>query len=38
MIVVQGEADLLQVVLALRPPCGLAGLLHGGQEEESGPR
>ena len=33
VIVVQREPDLLQVVDALRPPGGLAGRLHGGQEQ-----
>ena len=29
----QGEADLLEVVDALRPAGGLAGRLHGGQQQ-----
>jgi hypothetical protein len=33
VIVVQGQADLLQVVGALGPPSGLAGGLDGGQEQ-----
>ena len=32
-VVVQGQADLLQVVRALGPPGGLAGRLDGGQEQ-----
>ena len=33
VVVVQGEADLLQVVDALRPPGRLARRLDGGQEQ-----
>ena len=33
VVVVQGQADLLEVVDALGPPGGLAGRLHGGQEQ-----
>ena len=33
MVVVQGQADLLQVVDALRPPGRLAGGLDGGQQQ-----
>ena len=33
VVVVQGEADLLQVVDALRPAGGLARRLDGGQEQ-----
>ena len=33
VVVVDGQADLLQVVDALRAPGGLAGRLHGGQEQ-----
>jgi hypothetical protein len=30
---VQRKADLVEVVLALVPPCGFASGLHGGQQE-----
>ena len=33
MVVVDGQADLLEVVDALRPPGRLAGRLHGGQQQ-----
>src|SRR5262249_47923851 len=33
VIVVQGQSDLLQIVLALRPSCCLAGLLNGRQQQ-----
>ena len=33
LVVVQGQADLLEVVGALDPPRGLAGRLDGGQEQ-----
>ena len=33
VIVLQGDADLLEVVAALRPPGRLAGHLHGGQQQ-----
>src|SRR5205807_2426870 len=33
VVVVEGDADLLEVVLAFRPVGGLAHLLHGRQEE-----
>ena len=33
VVVVQGQAELLQVVDALAPPGGLAGGLHGGQQQ-----
>ena len=33
VVVVEGQADLLQVVLAAQPGGGLADLLHGGQEQ-----
>ncbi len=33
MVVVQGQAELLEVVRALRPPRGLAGRLDRGQQQ-----
>ena len=33
LVVLQGDADLHQVVLALSPPRRLAALLYGGQEQ-----
>jgi len=33
VIVVERDADLLQVIRAIDPPCRLAGGLHGGQEQ-----
>src|SRR5258708_26991056 len=35
MILVAGRRELLQIVLALRPPCRLAGLLHGRQKQRN---
>jgi len=32
---VQGEGDLLEVILALHAPGGLAGALNGGQQQDS---
>jgi len=36
MIVVQRQADLLEVVFALRPPGSLPCLLHGRQKGKKG--
>jgi hypothetical protein len=33
VVVVQREADLFEVVLALRAPCGFPRLLHGRQQQ-----
>ena len=33
VVIVQGQPHLLEVVLALRPPGGLAGGLDGGEEQ-----
>jgi len=33
VVVVQGNAELPHVVLALRAACGLAGLLHGREQQ-----
>jgi hypothetical protein len=33
VVIVHRQPELLQVVLALRPARGLAGLLHGGKQQ-----
>ena len=33
MVIVHGQADLLQIVDALGPPCGFARRLNGRQQE-----
>ncbi len=35
VIVVEGQAQLLEVVLALGSPGGLAGLLHSGKQQRN---